>query len=214
MGPAAIGRQLGSPDRAHSDWDSWSPSPQDIGQAEECTREQALYNFLSMSLSDEEICARALREMEWQRVRVELHRAALALTLGQLPDGDQGVEAAHAALFDRCLVDTISALNLMNIVTLLPGEFPGRSASAACVYLGDSNENPSSTSSIEQLDALGGLIREFHKSDIMINGLTILTIDVDDAKQGYALVASHPAIMAAFGEFLVRKYVSEGWRLN
>jgi hypothetical protein len=186
-----------------------------MGQAEECTREQALYNALAEGLSDEEICARALRDMEWQRVRVELYRAAVALTLGQRPDGGDRIEAAVTVPVHGYLVDTITALNLMNIVTLLPGEPPvSRAASAACVYLADPHLGPSSTSTIEQLDALGGLIREFHKSDIMINGLSILTLDADSPEKSYALVATHPAIMAAFGEFLVLKYVSEGWRLD
>jgi hypothetical protein len=170
-----------------------------------------------MELSDEEICLRTFRELELRRVGVEVRRAAIALTLGELdPDGTPIAPAADTVV-DQWFVDTIAALNLMGIDTLLPGEPPvdrgWPAPGSACIYLANTLTNGPSGEHNEQLDALGGLISEFHKSDIILNGLQIV-LQMDGSEQRYALVAVHPAIMSSFAEFLAHKYLSEGWRLE
>jgi hypothetical protein len=200
-----------------SRWSEWIPTEEHTGQSDECTRAKAVYNRLAKELSDEEICIRTFRELELRRVGVEVRRAAIALTLGELAADGTPVAPAEDTVVDQWFVDTIAALNLMGIDTLLPGEAsadrdwpaPGN----ACIYLVSTLTDGSSGQHNEQLDALGGLISEFHKSDIILNGLQIV-LHVEGNEQRYALVAAHPAIMSSFAEFLAHKYLSEGWRLE
>ncbi len=188
-----------------------------MGQTDECTRAKAVYNRLAKELSDEEICLRTFRELEIRRVGVEVRRAAIALTLGQLDADGTPVNPAPDSVVEQWYVDTTATLNLMGIDTLLPGEptldrdwpTPGN----ACIYLLTTLANGATGQHNEQLDALGGLINEFHKSDIILNGLQIV-LQVEENVQRYALVAVHPAIMNSFAEFLAHKYLSEGWRLG
>lgn len=201
---------MGPSDAPYPDWESWTPGPHDTGQADECTRERAAYRLFAADLSDEELCARALRAMECQRVSAELHRAAMALATGDTPaDGRQ----ADAEVFDPRLTGAITGLNLMGIETLLPGEFGAEeqpsTAGVACIYLGG---EPAAAH--ERVDALSGLIREFHRSDIIISGLRIREPDATGHPKEWALVAVHPAVIESFGEFLIRKYVVEAWRLG
>ncbi len=176
-----------------------------------------MYNRLAKELSDEEICLRTFRELELRRVGVEIRRAAIALTLGQLDAEGNPVEPAPDTAVEPWFVDTTAALNLMGIDTMLPGELPVNedwpAPENACIYLVSTLANGATRQHNEQLDALGGLIREFHKSDIMLNGLQIV-LQVDQDEQRYVLVAAHPAIMSSFAEFLAHKYLSEGWRLE
>jgi hypothetical protein len=150
-------------------------------------------------------------------VGVEVRRAAIALTLGELDADGAPVAPAADSVVDQWFVDTTAALNLMGIDTLLPGDPPLNrgwpSAANSCIYLVSTLANDSIGEHNEQLDALGGLINEFHKSDIILNGLQIV-LQVDEDEQRYALVAAHPAIMSSFAEFLAHKYLSEGWRLE
>jgi hypothetical protein len=196
----------------------WKPRPEDFSQVDECIREKADSTRSAGLLSDEEICARALREVEVQRVCVEVYRAALAPTLGQLPEDEApSAKKRGSPILRRGLAQTIAALNLMGIVTLLPGEAPTDlapdKADGACVYLEEFPAGAATGRQAEQLDALSGLIREFHRSDIMINGLQIVDVESPGGERLCALVAVHRAVLAAFGAFLVRKYVAEGWRL-
>lgn len=201
---------MGPSDVPYPDWESWTPSPNDTGQAEECTREKAAYRLFAADLSEEELCARALRAVECQRVSAELHRAAMAVAAGDL---SADASPTISDVLDGRLTSAITGLNLMGIETLLPGETDadqplGRTGDA-CIYLGGAPEDAS-----EHVDALSGLIREFHRSDIIINGLRIREPDANGHPKEWALVAVHPAVMAAFGEFLIRKYVVEAWRLG
>ena len=188
-----------------------------MGQAEECTRAKAVYNRLAKELSDEEICLRTFRELELRRVGVEVRRAAIALTLGELDADGMPLAPAPDTVVDQWFVDATAALNLMGIDTLLPGEAPfdgsWEAPGPACIYLVSTLANGTTGQHNEQLDALGGLINEFHKSDIILNGLQIV-LQVDENEQRYVLVAVHPAVMKSFAEFLAHKYLSEGWRLE
>jgi hypothetical protein len=184
---------------------------------DECTRAKAVYNRLAKELSDEEICVRTFRELELRRVGVEVRRAAIALTLGELDEDGMPMTPAHDTVIDQWFVDTTAALNLMGIDTLLPGEPPldrdWPTPGNACIYLVSALTDGATGRHNEQLDALGGLIKEFHKSDIILNGLQIV-LQVEENEQRYALVASHPGVMNSFAEFLAHKYLSEGWRLE
>lgn len=205
--------QMGSTEAWYSGTECWTPGRSDRAQVDECTRDKARYNAFTAGLSDEEICVRALREMEWLRVSAEVNRAALAMVVGELTDDGRPVEVTVADVVDQRLTDAITGLNLMGIETLLPGEAgpdtPPFGPDAACVHL----RQPANGTRAEQLDALSGLIGEFHRSDIMINGLRIAESGSNGNEPQLTLVAAHAAVMTGFGEFLSRKYITEGFHL-
>lgn len=205
---------MGSAEAWYSGLEYWTPGHSDAGQADECRREKAAYNRFTAGLSEDEICVRALREMEWQRVSAEVNRAAIALVAGEVTPDGRPVDTADENAVDRRFTDAITGLNLMGIETLLPGEASSdrslTEVSDACIHL----RKPTTVTWAEQVDALGGLINEFHRSDIMINGLCIVESESNGSGRQLALVAAHPAVLTGFGEFLSRKYIAEGWYLG
>ncbi|GAA5164031.1 hypothetical protein GCM10023321_51880 [Pseudonocardia eucalypti] len=199
------------------DWTSWTPGRPDTGQVDECTRERAVLKIYTARLSEEERCHRAFRAVELERVATETRRAASTV----IHDAIEGSAAeAPAALYrlvaNTRLAVTIAALNLMGIETLLPGEPPFHAPreliDATRIYLREPPGDGHGSGGSDGLDALSGLIGDFHRSTVFINGLRIEPRRLP-AVVPLTLRAAHPAIMVAFGEFLAHKYVIEGWSL-
>lgn len=198
----------------YRDWTPWTPGPDDAGQAEECSREQAVLKLFGNGwLSGEERCSRALRAMELERVATETRRAAAAIASdysvrgAPLPSG-----VIRERVQDSRVAVTLAALNLMGIPTMLPGEGPYDLLDlleASRIYLHDPTDEEKTWRLCDSLDALSGLIGDFRRSTIFINGLRIEPVVPTSGP--LMLVAAHPAIMVAFGEFLAQKYVMEGW---
>ncbi|WP_345703515.1 hypothetical protein [Pseudonocardia eucalypti] len=190
----------------------WTPGRRDAGRVDECSLERAV--LLAGGLSEEEHRHRAFRAAQLERVAEETPRAAsAAIRHGHTEPADETMR--HRAL-RRHLGTTIPALNLMGIQTLWPGEPPFDAHRAVIdvtrVYLRGPGDDQVHTRVGDSLDALGGLIGEFHRSTVFLNGLRIEPKDPSSGEP-LVLVAAHPAIMLAFGEFLARKYVLEGWTL-
>jgi hypothetical protein len=174
-----------------------------------------VFKLFADTLSEDEKCARALRAMELDRVATETRRAATSLVSDQLRVRHPAVaEAIRARVSRSSLAVTIAALNLMGIQTLLPGEAPFGLVEivvATRIYLRESADWDTSWPLSDSIDALSGLIGDFWRATIFVNGLRIQPIA--PSTDPLALVAAHPAILAEFGEFLGHKYVTEGWSL-
>jgi hypothetical protein len=194
-------------------WTNWTPQPHDTAQVDEVTRARMVYHYLSAGLAEDERCLRAFRATEVERVIAELRRASSAV-ISEEPLAPAHRERLERAIASTRYVEIVSVLNLMGIETMLPGE-PHFDVGTVLpegthVHL---QTAPNGTSAVDVLDALSGLIGDFRRLTIFINGLRIeQTITDHDVHS--AVVAAHPAIMVAFGEFLIRKYVIEGWRLE
>ena len=200
----------------YSDWVPWTPGPTDAGQVEECSRERAVFELFADTLPEDEKCARALRAMEVDRVATETRRAAASLVSDQLRVRQPAaVEAIRGRILRSRSAVAIAALNLMGIQTLLPGEAPFGVADmvvATQIYLREFADWDTSWPLSDSLDALGGLIGDFQRATIFVNGLRIQPIV--PSSDPLVLVAAHSAILAAFGEFLGHKYITEGWSLT
>jgi hypothetical protein len=205
----------------YRNWTPWTPGRGDSGQVDEYSRERALFAVLGSpgGRSEEERCQRALRAMELERVATEVRRAAAALVRDELAliAGEAFAVTRHKVLGSE-LAMAIAALNLMGIDTLLPGEDPFdgplEMIRATRVYLRQPDSDREQPLTIEdRLDAASGLICDFQRSTIFCNGLRIEPVAPVPAEPLY-LLAAHGGIMAAFGEFLARKYIVEGWNLS
>jgi hypothetical protein len=189
-------------------WAMWTPRPRDIGQADEVTWARMLYVQLTENLPEDERCLRSFRATEVERVVAELRRAALAVT------ADEPDERLASMIVRTRYVEPIAALNLMGIETMLPGEPPFDVATVlptgTHLHL---RTAASPASAVDVLDAVSGLIGDFHRLTVFLNGLRIEQTRHDHDVQS-TVVALHPGLMIAFGEFLTRKYVVEGWRLG
>jgi hypothetical protein len=174
-----------------------------------------VFKLFADTLSEDENCARALRAMELDRVATETRRAATSLVSDQLTARQAAAaEAIRGRVSRSPLAVTIAALNLMGIQTLLPGEAPFglvEMVMATRIYLRESADWDTSWPLSDSLDALSGLIGDFRRATIFVNGLRIQPI-VPSAEP-LVLVAAHHTILAEFGEFLGHKYITEGWRL-
>lgn len=201
----------------YRNWSTWTPGRLDTGQADECSHERAVLKIYTAGLSEEERCHRAFRAVELERVATETRRAASTLINDALADAAAEAPAALYRLFaDTRLAVPIAALNLMGIRTLLPGEppfdAPRELIDATQVYLCEPGVDRHGLGGSDSLDALSGLIGDFHRSTVFLNGLRIEPHNLA-ASTPLALRAAHPAIMVAFGEFLANKFVIEGWSL-
>lgn len=196
----------------------WTPGRHDTGQVDECSRARAVFKLFAPELSEEERCRRALRAVELERVSTEIRRAAAAAIQDDW-DGRafEAPEAVHRLLANSRLATTIAALNLMGVRTLLPGEYPREKwrdmIEGTRIYLQEPPDDQCCPSASDAVDALSGLIGDFHGSTIFLNGLRIEPTNLASADP-LTLVAVHPAIMIAFGEFLAQKYIVEGWSLT
>lgn len=195
--------------RPHST--SWMPSSRDTGQVDEYTLDEAAFIRVCEGLSEDEACTRATRATEIERVIAELWFAAAVVAR---------TEAARAAIDDSVddwAVATIATLNLMGIETILPGEGPVEAADVdserARIHLKEPTGGGWIAGTLDQLDALSGLIRDFQRSTIFVNGLRLDSSEVGGGVVQWSLVAVHPGLIAGFGEFLMRKYINEGWSL-
>lgn len=188
-------------------WAVWAPRDRDRGQAEERARTRVLADRLVAGLDAEERCLRAFRATEVERVVAEFRRAALAVLADAGPEPDADL---RRLVLENRYVEPIAVLNLMGIPTLLPGEgaFDVAAELGAGVRIHLPPDGPTAGGS-DALDAVGGLIGDFHRATIFRNGLQVAPTD-----GGHAVVAAHPAILVAFGEFLVGKFVVEGWSLE
>lgn len=175
-----------------------------------------MFQLFAAELSEEERCRRGLRSVELERVVTEIRRAAAAVVQDHW-DGTphEAPEAVHRLLANSRVATTIAALNLMGVRTRLPGEYPpGRwrdMVEGARIYLAEP-EGEDAPSVSDTVDALSGLIGDFRRSTIFLNGLRIEPESLP-SPDPLTLVAAHPAIMIAFGEFLAQKYIVEGWNL-
>lgn len=184
----------------------WSPSAGDLAQPEERTLVEAAYVHVSAGRTEDEVVQRTFRGIEVERVVAELWHAAAA----DLRTGFE-VEGVDIDWF----APTVATLNLMGIATVLPGESAQPAADLdehhARVHLppltGDADGN-------DQLDALDGLVQDFRRSTIFVNGIGLVLSTTPDGVQQWSLTAAHPGIITAFGDFLFAKYVDEGWRLD
>jgi hypothetical protein len=197
------------PDRARCA--PWVPGVLDIGQAHERTLDDAEYAAVSAGISEEEAGLRAFRALEVERVMAEL---GLAGAVDALPESVPG--AVLVETIEDWSAPAVAALNLMGIGTELPGDdehgVADVDAERARIHLHPGSVDDPEVSPTEQLDALSGLIREFQRSTIYVNGLRLAPSGT--APDGHwALEAPHPGIIAGFGEFLVDKYVTQAWRL-
>jgi hypothetical protein len=201
----------------HRDLTVWTPGRHDTGQADECSHERAVFQLFAPELSEEERCRRALRAVERERVATEIQRAAAAVVQDHW-DGAawETPEAVPRPVANGRLATTIAALNLMGVRTRLPGEYPpGRwpdMLEGSRIYLGEPADADDCPSISDAMDALGGLIGDFRRSTIFLNGLRIEPESLA-SPDPLTLVAAHPAILIAFGEFLAQKYIVEGWNL-
>jgi len=204
---------------AYRNWTTWRPGREDTGQVDECSHQRVVLTSPAGRLSPDERCQRASRAMEVERVATEVQRAAAALA------GDaarhiapEELEPIRQKVLSSELSMTVAALNLMGIDTLLPGEGPfdgpREMIQAKRVYLrAPAGEGEASLTLDDSVDALSGLIGDFRTSTIFRNGLRIEPVS-PPANGSFMLVAAHRGIMAAFGEFLARKYIVEGWNLR
>jgi hypothetical protein len=194
----------------------WTPGSQDMAQVDEYSREEAAFKRVSAGLSEEEVCMRALRATECEKVLAELWRTAAVVARSEIAHqpGDTIVDEG----LDDWAASTIATLNLMGMETILPGEGPrGASdvtAERARVHLRQPMGDGWSPGVVDQLDALGGLIRDFHNSTVFVNGLRLVSSELEGGRVQWSLAAAHPGIIAGFGKFLMRKYINEGWRLS
>jgi hypothetical protein len=201
----------------HQDLTVWTPGRHDTGQVDECSHERAVFRLFAPELSEEERCRRALRAVELERVSTEIRRAASAVVQDDW-DGMawEAPQAVHRLVANSRVATTIAALNLMGVRTRLPGEYPpGRwrdMVEGSRVYLREPDDDEGAPSVSDTVDALGGLIGDFRRSTIFLNGLRIEP-ESPASPDPMTLVAVHPAIMIAFGEFLAQKYIVEGWSL-
>lgn len=174
----------------------WSPAPDDTGRAGEYSLDEAAYAQAAVGRSDEEVTSRTFRSIEVERVIAELWHAAAVVS--------RPVDI-------RWFAATVATLNLMGIETVLPGEsaLPAAAATSDRAWV-----NLSPHVGGDQLDALIGLVSEFHHSTVFVNGLTIEKTPDAAGVPAWSLTGRHPGIITAFGEFLAEKYVEEGWRLE
>jgi hypothetical protein len=201
----------------HRDLTVWTPGRHDTGQADECSHERAVFQLFAPELSEEERCRRALRAVELERVATEIRRAAAAVVQDDWKATDwQAPEAVKRLVANNRLATTIAAMNLMGVQTLLPGEYPREKwpdmIEGTRIYLRRPSDDQGCLSVSDAVDALSGLIGDFHASTIFLNGLRIEPTSLANGDP-LTLVAVHRAIMIAFGEFLAQKYIVEGWSL-
>lgn len=202
----------------HRDLTVWTPGRHDTGQVDECCHARAVFKLFAPELSEEERCRRGLRSVELERVSTEIRRAAAAVVQDAW-DGTpyEAPEAVHRLLANSRLATTIAALNLMGVETLLPGEYPRDKwrdmIEGTRIYLREPSDHQGCPGVSDAVDALSGLIGDFHGSTIFLNGLRIEPTNLTSADP-LTLVAVHPEIMIAFGEFLAQKYIVEGWSLT
>ncbi|HEX4248180.1 MAG TPA: hypothetical protein VH008_09950 [Pseudonocardia sp.] len=210
---------------SYRDWIPWTPGRRDTGQVDEVTREHAVFKLFVAGLDEQERCRRAIRATELERVAAETHRATAALAVDEWsPTADVPFAVVHRKIINSRLATTMAALNLMGIQTLLPGEPPFDATrdlpDGTRIYLReptwhhDSHTTPAEDSPdlADGLDALSGLLGDFKRSTIFLSGIRIQPKRVGNV-EALALVAVHRTIMSAFGDFLGRKYVMEGWSL-
>jgi hypothetical protein len=202
---------------SHRDWIPWTPGRHDTGQVDESTREHAVFKLFASGPDDEEKCRRAFRATELERAAAETRRATAALAKEEW-SAAAGVpfDAVHRKIVSSRLATTMAVLNLMGIQTLLPGEPPFDATrdlpDGTRIYLREPASHDESPDIADGLDALSGLLGDFKRSTIFLSGIRIQSRRVGNV-ESLALVAVHRTIMAAFGEFLGRKYIMEGWSL-
>jgi hypothetical protein len=179
----------------------WVPGRRDIAQVDERTLAEAEFERGCAGLSDDEAFARAYRASEVERLIAELGRAAA------VAGGAEATGEWSAAV--------IACLNLMGIETLLPGEEPVAAAvlepGAARIHL---RCDAADGGAPDQLDALSGLICDFQRTSGFVNGLLLVQTHADGGPTEWSIEARHPGIAAAFGDFVMDKYVVEAWRLG
>ncbi|MFC4949714.1 hypothetical protein [Pseudonocardia sp. GCM10023141] len=201
----------------------WVPGVLDSGQPEERTLEEAEFHRGRAGFSEEEAFTRAFRASEIERLVAELCRAAAVVAPVESRRAESG-PGGHLALvdtdideFERWFAPAMATLNLMGIETLLPGEGPlpaaDLDADGARIHLCHEAVAGHTAGIPDQLDALSGLVRDFQRSGVFVNGLRVVSGGSTAAPQ-WSLEARHPGIVAAFGEFLMSKYISEAWRLG
>ena len=183
---------------------------------DECSRERAVFKLFDDGLSEDQRCARALRAMELDRVATETRRAAASLISDQLrARNPAAAEVVRARIVHSRLAVTLAALNMMGIETLLPGEGPFSLADVVAtrrIYLRQPPDVDGSWRLSDSIDALCGLIADFRRATIFVNGLRIEP--VVPSGDSFVLVAAQSAILIALGEFLAEKYITEGWSLS
>lgn len=198
----------------HRNCARWTPRLQDMAQVDEYSREEAAFKRVSAGLSEEEVCMRALRATECEKVLAELWRVASVVARSEAA---QPADTIVDESIDDWAASTIATLNLMGMETVLPGEGPrvasDLTADRARVHLRQPPGDGWFPGTVDQLDALSGLIRDFHNSTVFVNGLRLVPAEVEGGRVQWSLTAAHPGIIAGFGKFLMRKYINEGWRL-
>jgi hypothetical protein len=201
----------------HRNWIPWTPGRHDTGQVDESTREHAVFKLFVSGPDEQEKCRRAFRATELERVAAEMRRATASLAREEWsPALGVPFDAVHRRIVSSRLATTMAAMNLMGIQTLLPGEPPFDATrdlpDGTRIYLRGPASHDESPDIADGLDALSGLLGDFRRSTIFLNGIRIQSKRIGTV-ESLALVAVHRTIMAAFGEFLGRKYIMEGWSL-
>jgi hypothetical protein len=201
-------------------WARWSPRVEDVGVAIESAHERAVLGLYTARLSEDEECRRSFRAAELDRIATEIRRAAVAVFDAERDRPQNAVrgellDVVRVKILNSRLVTAMAALNLMGLDTLLPAESPFTVAvdmpAGTRIYL-QSSVDCHGLALSDRLDALGGLINDFRRSTLFVSGLRVEPVGVS-GHSGFALLAGHPELMSAFGDFLAHKYIIEGWNL-